>query len=111
MTNIDKDYTCGDFGEVTEWLQIKATVKTERLDDLVSLMSVIDSNLLIEDLSDIDLKTCYGDLIDEKILNADKSHASVSYFVPKDANIADDMAFLRERLCESTKYEEPSRIA
>ena len=101
MTNIDKDYTCGDFGEVTEWMQIKVTVKTERLDDLVSLMSVIDTNLLIEDLSDIDLKTCYGDLIDEKILNADKSHASVSYFVPKDANIADDMAFLRERLSES----------
>ncbi len=99
--NIDEDYLCGDFGEVTEWLQIKVTVPTERLDDLVALMSVIDSNLLIDDLSDIDLKTCYGDLIDEKILNADKSHASVSYFVPKDANIADDMAFLRERLAES----------
>ena len=101
MTNIDKDYTCGDYGEVTEWLQIKVTVKTERLDELVAIMSAIDTNLLIEDLSDIDLKTCYGDLIDEKILNADKSHASVSYFVPKDANIADGMAFLRERLSES----------
>ncbi len=101
MTNIDKDYTCGDFGEVTEWLQIKVTVKTEYLDELVALMSIINSNLLIEDLSDIDLKTCYGDLIDEKILNADKTHASVSYFVPKDANIADDMAFLRERLADS----------
>ena len=96
--NVDKDYVCGDFGEVTEWLQIKVTVKTERLDELVALMSLIESNLLIEDLSDIDLKTCYGDLIDEKILNADKTHASVSYFVPKDANIADDMAFLRDRL-------------
>ena len=94
----DKDYVCGDFGEVTEWLQIKATVKTERLDELTSIMSMINSNLLIDDLSDIDLKTCYGDLIDEKILNADKSHASVSYFVPKDANIADDMAFLRGSL-------------
>lgn len=99
--NIDKDYVCGDFGEVTEWLQIKVTVKTERLDELTSLMSMINTNLLIDDLSDIDLKTCYGDLIDEKILNADKSHASVSYFVPKDANIADDMAFLRERLAAS----------
>ena len=103
--NIDRDYICGDFGDVTEWLQIKVTVKTERLDDLVSLMSVIESNLLIEDLSDIDLKTCYGDLIDEKILNADKTHASVSYFVPKDANIADDMAFLRDRL-ESGGFED-----
>ena len=64
--NIDKDYVCGDFGEVTEWLQIKVTVKTERLDELTSLMSMINTNLLIDDLSDIDLKTCYGDLIDER---------------------------------------------
>lgn len=96
--NIDKDYVCGDFGEVTEWLQIKVTVKTEQLDQLIDVMSMIDSNLLIEDFSDIDLKTCYGDLIDEKILNADKTRASVSYFVPRNANIADDMAFLRDRL-------------
>lgn len=97
----DKDYVCGDHGEVTEWLQIKVTVKTEQLDELTAVMSMINSNLMIDDLSDIDLKTCYGDLIDEKILNADKSHASVSYFVPKDANIADDMAFLRDRLTAS----------
>ncbi len=97
----DKDYICGDYGEVTEWVQIKVTVKTERLDELTAVMSMINSNLMIEDLSDIDLKTCYGDLIDEKILNADKSHASVSYFVPKDANIADDMAFLKERLANA----------
>lgn len=108
--NIDKDYLCGDFGEVTEWLQIKVTVKTERLDELVALMSLIESNLLIEDLSDIDLKTCYGDLIDEKILNADKTHASVSYFVPKDANIADDMAFLRDRLASGGFEEAKTEI-
>jgi ribosomal protein L11 methyltransferase len=96
--NIDKDYLCGDFGEVTEWLQIKVTVPTERLDALVEVMSEIDTNLLIEDLSDIDLKTCYGDLIDEKILNADKSHASVSYFVPDDDKVAEGMKALRVKL-------------
>ena len=101
MSDIDKDYLCGDFGEVTEWLQIKVTVPTHRLDELTSLMSMINSDLLIEDLSDIDLKTCYGDLIDEKILNADKSHASVSYFVPKDSNIAQDMAFLQNGLASA----------
>ncbi|MBQ7829598.1 MAG: 50S ribosomal protein L11 methyltransferase [Clostridia bacterium] len=100
--NIDKDYVCGDYGEVTEWLQIKVTVPTERLDELTGLMSMINTNLLIDDLSDIDLKTCYGDLIYEKILNADKSHASVSYFVPKDVNISDDMAFLRDRLASAS---------
>ncbi len=94
----DKDYVCGDFGEVTEWSQIKVTVKTEELDRLVAVMSMINSNLMIEDFSDIDLKTCYGDLIDESILNADKSHASVSYFVEKGSNLTDDLSFLKERL-------------
>ena len=108
--NVDKDYVCGDFGEVSEWLQIKVTARTERLDELVALMSVIDSNLLIEDLSDIDLKTCYGDLIDEKILNADKTHASVSYFVPKDAGASDGLAFLRERLTAGGFEEADAKI-
>ena len=94
----DKDYMCGDYGEVTEWSQIKVTVKTEMLDELVSVMSMINSNLMIEDFSDIDLKTCYGDLIDESILNADKTHASVSYFVEKGCNLGDELSFLKERL-------------
>ena len=98
--NIDKDYVCGDFGEVTEWLQIKVTVKTERLDDLVAIMSAIDSNLLIDDLSDIDLKTCYGDLIDESILNADKTIASVSVYLPVERDIREDVEFLREMLAK-----------
>ena len=95
---IDKDYVCGDYGNVCEWTQIKVTVNTERLDELVAVMSMINNNLMIEDYSDIDLKTCYGDLRDEKILNADKSHASVSFYVPSDRSYSDDLAFLRERL-------------
>ncbi len=65
-----------------EWTQIKVTVELARLDDLVAIMSMVNNNLMIEDFSDIDLKTCYGDLIDESILNADKSLAAVSVFLP-----------------------------
>ena len=79
---IDQDYVCGDYGTETEWTQIKVTVKLERLDDLVAIMSMVSNNLQIEDYSDIDLKTCYGDLIDESILNADKTIASVSVYLP-----------------------------
>jgi ribosomal protein L11 methyltransferase len=43
------------------------------------------------------LKTCYGDLIDEAILNADKTIASVSVYLPADRGVADTLAFLRER--------------
>ena len=94
---MDKDYTCQDFGTQTDWVQIKATVPLGQLDELVAVMSMINNYLQIEDYSDIDLKTCYGDLIDESILNADKTIASVSVYVPADVGVADSLAFLKER--------------
>ena len=78
---VDKDYVCEDWGEENEWTQIKVTVKLPQLDELSSVMSMYSNYLQIEDYSDIDLKTCYGDLIDESILNADKTIASVSVYL------------------------------
>ncbi|MBQ9750542.1 MAG: 50S ribosomal protein L11 methyltransferase, partial [Clostridia bacterium] len=43
-------------------------------------------------------KTCYGDLIDESILNADKTVASVSVYLPADSGVADTLSFIKERL-------------
>lgn len=94
---IDQDYVCGDYGTESEWTQVKVTVKLERLDDLVAIMSMVSNNLQIEDYSDIDLKTCYGDLIDESILNADKTIASVSVYLPAERSVAECISFLRER--------------
>ena len=98
---IDEDYVCEDYGEVQIWTQVKVTVPLRELDDLVAVMSMINNNLMIEDYSDIDvnLKTCYGDLIDEKILRANKDIASVSVFVPSDRSYMDDLAYIRQR-CE-----------
>ena len=98
----DKDYVCEDYGTVKEWTQIRVTVEQRKLDELVAVMSMINNNLMIEDFSDIEinLKTCYGDLIDEKILNADKTVASVSVYVPSDRSYMDDLAFIRSRLAE-----------
>ena len=81
------------------WTQLRVTVKTEDLDRTAAIMSMLDNGILIEDYSDIEsgLKTCYGDLIDEEILNADKSHAAVSIYIPDDKNYNDYTAFLRER--------------
>ena len=99
---IDKDYVCEDYGEVQIWTQVKVTVPLRELDDLVAVMSMINNNLMIEDYSDIDvnLKTCYGDLIDEKILTANKDVASVSVFIPSDRSYMDDLAFIRQRCTE-----------
>ena len=95
---VDKDYVCEDWGETTQWTQIRVTVKLEQLDALVAVMSMINNNLMIEDYSDIDLKTCYGDLIDESILNADKTVASVSVYLPVERDIREDVDFLRSMM-------------
>ena len=91
---MDKDYTCEDWGSVSEWTQIKVTAKLELLDEVSAVMNMISNFLQIEDYSDIDLKTCYGDLIDESILNADKTVASVSVYQIGRASC-------RERVCLS----------
>ena len=93
----DKDYTCEDWGEQTEWSQIKVKVKLSALDDTIAVMNMVSNYLQIEDYSDIDLKTCYGDLIDEAILNADKTVAYVSVYQAADGGVADTLSFLRER--------------
>ena len=81
-----------------DWTQLKVTVPLEQLDALVAVMSMLNNNLMIEDYSDIDLKTCYGDLIDESILNADKTVASVSVFLPAERPFSDALAFVNERM-------------
>ena len=96
--SLDKDYCCEDRCEVQEWTQIKVTVPLEYLYNLVAIMSMISNQLQIEDYSDIDLKSCYGDLIDESILNADKTIASVSVYVAGDRPCNDELAFLKDRL-------------
>lgn len=97
---MDKDYTCEDWGSQSEWTQIKVTVKLDKLDDAVAVMNMVSNYLQIEDYSDIDLKTCYGDLIDEAILNADKTVASVSVYLAADSGVADTLYFIKNRFNE-----------
>ena len=88
-----------DYGySYSTWTQIKVTVRLEELDKLSALMSMVDTNIQIEDYSDIDLDSVYGDLIDESILNADKTIASVSVYVPAERSYKDALAFIQERL-------------
>ena len=99
---MDQDYVCGDYGTQTEWTQIRVTVKLQELDELTAIMSMVSNNLQIEDYSDIDLKSCYGDLIDESILNADKTIASVSVYLPAEQSISECISFLKERFAASS---------
>ena len=84
-----------------DWLQIKVTVKSEMLDPVCAVMSMISNGLQIEDYSDIEdriLDGVYGDLIDESVLNADREHASVSVYVSADKPTEDYTMFIKEKL-------------
>ncbi len=82
-----------------DWTQLRVTVPVENLDSAIAIMSMLDNGIMVEDYSDIEtgLKTCYGDLIDEDILNADKTHASVSIYVSEDKNFNEYISFLKDR--------------
>ena len=84
-----------------KWIQIKVTVKTQELDSLVAIMSMISNGLQIEDYSDIEdriLDGVYGDLIDESVLKADRTVASVSVYVPDDKPMQDYTMFIEQRM-------------
>ena len=84
--------------EYSDWTQIRVTVKVNVLDKVVAIMSMIDPNLMIEDMSDFQINNRYGELVDEALLNADKTVSSVSLFLAADANADETIAFIREKL-------------
>ncbi len=80
------------------YTQIKAVCPSESCEEVCAIMSVLDTSLMIEDYSDIEsMDTCYGELIDESLLRADREHAAVSLFLEQERATADALAFLRER--------------
>lgn len=86
----------------SDWTQIRVTVKTPMLDRVIAIMSMVDMNLMIEDYSDFDLKSVYGDLVDDAILNADKTIASVSVFLSVESDVEETLVFIRKSLSEES---------
>ena len=87
--------------ENTSWIQIKVTSSVENKDSIIAVMSMISNGLQIEDYSDLEdriLDGVYGDLIDESVLNADKTVVSVSAYVSADKPVTDHVAYISERL-------------
>lgn len=85
-----------------KWIQIKAKCDRKYLDDVSAVMEMLDNGLMIEDYSDVDsaLDGVYGDLIDESILNADKSSVSVSVFLPESKYSIETVSILKGRFAE-----------
>ncbi len=82
-----------------KWTQIRVGCKTEDLDTVCAVMSMIENGLMIEDANEIDrMQTCYGELIDEEMKKADRTHGAVSIYLPEEKSVTDAVAFIRERL-------------
>ena len=80
------------------WTKLTVVGRTADLDDIVSVMSMLDNCLMIEDFSDFELNGMYGELVDESILNADRETVKVSLFVPEERSLPEYKAFLDARL-------------
>ena len=80
------------------WTKLTVTGKTQDLDGISAIMSMLDNGLMIEDYSDFSLNGMYGELVDDTILNADKETVKVSIFVPEEKNLFEYRAFIDERL-------------
>ena len=88
--------------ENKSWVQIKVVCAAKDIDTVSGVMSMVDNGLMIEDFSDVDgiLDGVYGDLIDESILNADRTRAAVSVFIPTIKSPAESELFIRQRLTD-----------
>jgi len=84
------------------WIQIRVKCSVADLDTVSGVMSMVDNGLMIEDYSDVDkeLDGVYGDLIDESIIEADRTVAYVSVFIPEIKSPAESVVYIRNRLAE-----------
>ena len=84
------------------WTEVKVTCSVKDLDDVCSVMSMLENSIQINDLSDLDtnLRTVYGDLIDESLLSADKNVASCSIYVPEERNLSEYLSYIKTRLSD-----------
>ncbi len=81
----------------TGWTKVTVTGAHQLLDDITAVMSMLDNGLMIEDYSDLELNGMYGELMDDSLLQADRSIVRVSLFVPAEKSLPEYLSFLRER--------------
>ncbi len=81
-----------------KWTKLTVKASTSALDEVSAVMSMLDNGLMIEDYSDFSFCGMYGELVDESILEADKSSVKVSIFVPEERSFLEYRSFLQERL-------------
>ena len=84
------------------WTQVRTECKISDLDLVSAVMSMVDNGLMIEDYSDVTdgLNAIYGELLDEEIINKDKSMGAVSVYLSEDKNVSEIVSMLKDKFRE-----------
>lgn len=81
------------------WTQIRVECELVSLDTVSAVMSMVDNGLMIEDYSDVTdgINAIYGELLDEEIINKDKTKGAVSVYLSEDRNVPETVMMLKDR--------------
>ena len=81
------------------WTQIRVECELSDLDTVTAVMSMVDNGLMIEDYSDVTegMNAIYGELLDEEIINKDKTKAAVSVYLSEERNAPETVYMLQTR--------------
>lgn len=80
-----------------KWTQIKTVCHPSDVESVCAVMSILDTNLMIEDSSDIiEFNPVYGELIDQKLLER-RDEAAVSLFISEERDAAEYQRFIADR--------------
>ena len=81
------------------WTQVRVECGLADLDTVAAVMSMVDNGLMIEDYSDVTegMNAIYGELLDEEIINKDKTKGAVSVYLSEDKNVFETVDMLKSR--------------
>ncbi len=84
---------------IMSWTQIRVECALSDLDTVTAVMSMVDNGLMIEDYSDVTegMNAIYGELLDEEIINKDKTKAAVSVYLSEDRNVPETIMLVKSR--------------
>ena len=85
-----------------DWTEIAVEVEADRIDDAAAIANMtVPYGIYIEDYSTLEeevMEIAHIDLIDEDLLQKDRSKAKIHIYIDPEDNIGEAVQFLRERL-------------
>lgn len=85
-----------------DWTEITATVPVKKIDEAAAIANMtVPYGIYIEDYSDLEqnaLEIAHIDLIDEELVERDRTKAIIHLYISECDNAAEALAFLKERM-------------